>query len=167
MISIHFQAGRIDEEQKTVSRRHSLSPKSSQKLVSLLDEEQTSKVRRKEGDNTLSLNKFSLGLKEHKLANTPVGSQSFLRTVPIIQAVIKFKKPLCKFNVNQPTSMESMKIPAIKLIPSSPVRHGAGLASSSSLPEVDNDSQINRKHGENKHDRSKARHRDRRRKSKL
>ena len=137
----------------------------SEKLVSLLDEEQTSIVRRKEGDNTLTLNKLSLCLKEHKSANPTGGSQSFLSTVPVIQAVIKFKKALCKFNVNQPINMESMKIPAIKLIPSSPVRHGAGLASSSSLPEVDNDSQINRKHGENKHDRSKARHRDRRRKS--
>ena len=166
MISIHFQAGRIDEEQKTVSRRHSLSPKSSEKLVSLLDEEQTSIARRKKGHNTLPRNKLSLGLKEHKLANTPVGSQSFLSTVPIIQAVIKFKKPLCKCNANQPTNMESVKIPAIKLIPSSPVRHGAGLASSSSLPEVDNDSQINRKHVEHKHYRSKARHRDRRRISK-
>jgi hypothetical protein len=163
---IHFQAGRIDEEQKTVSRRHSLSPNCSQKLVSLLDEEQTSLARRREGDNTLSLNKLSLGLKEHKLPNPTKGSQSFLRTVPIIQAVIKFKKPLCKCNVKQPPNMESVKIPAIKLIPSSPVRHGAGLASHSSLPEVDNDSQINRKHGENKHDRSKARYRDRRRKYK-
>ena len=33
------QAGRIDDEQKTVSRRQSLSPKSSQNLVSLLDED--------------------------------------------------------------------------------------------------------------------------------
>ena len=146
-----MQAGRIDDEQMTVDRRHSLSPKSSQNhLVSLLDQEQTSLVRRR-GEE----------LREHNTKQISEDRRSFKSTVPVIQAVIKFKKPLCKCYINKgrDTKMENVSVPAIKLIPSTPVRHGAHHLNmdgvGATLPEVDNDSQMHRKHRQNKHCRTK------------
>ena len=157
----------------TVSRRQSLSPKTVQKFVSVLDDEQTYLSSRKEDDNTLSFTKISLGLKEHTSINKPINgkagdSKSFPNSVPL--SVIKFKKPLCKCNISQATRTDSLNIPAIKLIPSTPVRHGAHHLHAEdhhdNLPEVDNDSQMSRKHDEDQNCGQKVKHKSKHHKSK-